>query len=1739
MGFDIESVINIQSLPGEYFCPVCRQLVYPNEAMQTLCTHLYCKPCLTYIVSTTKACPYDNYLVTDTDSKPLLESNPTLAEAVGRVAVYCLYQKSGCTWQGTLSEGIVHVQNCAYGNSPVVCNRCATQLIHKQVLEHAQNCPGTQAQTQQQQGNTQQTQGAVAAAAPNDQTPAQTPQAAVPSQVQTHPSQVPPTQAVPAQQSAYDQWYQQYQQYYQQYPQYNQYQQYQHPGQYQQQVQNQMQAPPQSQFPQQAQLQPQPQTQVPQQAQLQPQVQAQVQQTQLQPQPQSQVSQTHVPHQLAQSQAPQNQIQTQPQSQVPQNQLQSQVSHAQLQPRPQSQVPQNQLQSQPQSHVPQQQSQSQIPQAQMQAQSQPQVQAGVQPAAQHQGQAQPQPQPLLQPQAQRPVQGQPQNQIQSAQGQTHQHYHQQHAAHQSHMVPPLAPNQAQQGLVQQSVPVHLPHHAAQPVPMSQNLQSNPPQQMHTANQPPNMQQQHPPMYPQQQQYPQHHPQPHPQAPHQQQVMGHPQQQPQQQMMGQQPSSQLSNANQVLQQPPQFPSQPQQAPHHSSQHPQMQVQAQAPYHSSQHPQMQPHEQAKQQFPSQPMQQFTSPRNPSPQMQHPYQPGPQYQQTFPQQYSQQGGQMNPGPQQPGNRPVLNQNQAAPTQQPFQRPQGMPFPAPQGRGMRPRNRPFQPAPSSQGPVVNQSYVQRPGYRPDAAYQQRPPLHQAAPGVARPNSQPSLISNPPGVPVAIPSSTLPMLSGSEKPPEVTVQERVLNTEVPKSPLNHVQVCDRSDMKGQSDVRDSLKAENLGGESLKDDDWKSESVKRENLENEYSKSENLKSELNEATVKNSIPSEQENNAKVSKVVSSTEEARTSQELGTTEASDADRKKESDTSSELKPSKDNALVKQERAEGHEVLQGSDVPREPNSTKDINRDKYTGSGKEPEDASKRSPENVDGLLEGKRSIADNGKIEPADHKQLLAFRNNPPQQTQEISSHQNSVNQLRQVRGGANDENRAIKNRNEEPQKDDDTFHSSSHGHFRGPGHTLRQPPTMQAQDTNSFKTGQGIGSRYGQNKGQEWRRNPQKQGDFHERSVERLPYQRQNSIQSRNFENPQQRGFGFGRVQDGNVQRHGLSHGHDKALQASEQDRDPQKQLPVQSLIKLYGKNDQPLSQGQPLPYLDQPDVHGKSFQQYPYPGKAPSNMAEQDPYPSLKQEGPTSMAMMPPIQSSSSALSSYGKGPFQNQGPAKGPVFLPSNTQSSSLIARSAQMDTFPSSLPIEMHRHQSSFEDPKSFMDKGLHFGQSLQQAASSKPVEHTDILGINKPDFLDKMPKEHVGSARFTGFQPNVNKINGESKSLLEGYQGSSPFPPLMSQDVGLKSLHQDSSKEVPERKEFPEISRNYMSGGFDRPLASKADDFFAARNQKEHLPSLSKIDQVVPSSLPHELGPSAPISYSASKFPFGLAAKPGGGPSKPFSPYQSLSSFPPNTSGPSIIGSDIKDGARVPGIHGELTAKISEPGALRSDFMVPRTDFTRNLQDPLRTHMSPGKEYGSLSSERVSLIGSSGAKAEGLPHVSLPFEDFGRDNKRVDEQRGKLFGFHSAPMQDTMFGKEYTEFGSRLRPFSSSGLPGGSGAFPNHAMKDVPGLSAFSPNVHSQGLSVAGFSKGPVPNAIESIDLGQKRKSDGMGWCRICNIDCYNVQELEQHTQTKEHQKKALDLVMRIKSDNAKRQKSSADDSVSKEDGSKAK
>ncbi|CAL9754335.1 unnamed protein product [Musa acuminata subsp. burmannicoides] len=502
MGFDNECILNIQSLPGEYFCPVCRTLIYPNEALQSQCTHLYCKPCLAYVVATTHACPYDGYLVTEADSKPLIESNKALAETIGKVAVYCLYHRSGCQWQGTLSECIAHCTGCTFGNSPVVCNRCGTQIIHRQVQEHTQICPGLQPQAQQAdsgqgQASTTSNQAvsqdpAVASSAvpatttstatasttstttAATATPAATATATAPATVpiasattttpvgasQGQANATAYAQAV-AQASTPQQWYQQqqlqYQQYYQMYPGYDAYQQH-----YQQYAQYQQQGYPQ--YPQpQMQVVPQNATQ----GQSQPASYVQPQphlQTQPYPQPQTQAPAQPLPQPQPQAQATQVQLQ---QQQPPVMQAQQQpLSQPQPQPQPQPQLVQLQAQ---QPHTP---GQQPYAQAHTQTNQLPQAQIAGQQFGQPPQSHYPQPQPQPQPQSQPQVQSQQQMQAPPYQQSLQPQQHLQSVPHQQshpHVQPQARPTAIQQPPMQLQPHSQYPsaHPQSQSQPMAQ------------------------------------------------------------------------------------------------------------------------------------------------------------------------------------------------------------------------------------------------------------------------------------------------------------------------------------------------------------------------------------------------------------------------------------------------------------------------------------------------------------------------------------------------------------------------------------------------------------------------------------------------------------------------------------------------------------------------------------------------------------------------------------------------------------------------------------------------------------------------------------------------------------------------------------------------------------------------------------------------------------------------------------------------------------------------------------------------------------------------------------------------------------------------------------------------------------------------------------------------------------------------------------------------------------------------
>lgn len=118
-----------------------------------------------------------------------------------------------------------------------------------------------------------------------------------------------------------------------------------------------------------------------------------------------------------------------------------------------------------------------------------------------------------------------------------------------------------------------------------------------------------------------------------------------------------------------------------------------------------------------------------------------------------------------------------------------------------------------------------------------------------------------------------------------------------------------------------------------------------------------------------------------------------------------------------------------------------------------------------------------------------------------------------------------------------------------------------------------------------------------------------------------------------------------------------------------------------------------------------------------------------------------------------------------------------------------------------------------------------------------------------------------------------------------------------------------------------------------------------------------------------------------------------------------------------------------------------------------------------------------------------------------------------------------FSSHLRMGEMAGLghlpshlhmgdPIGGGSFPSHMRVGEPGFGGSFP--------MQGF-QGSIKADTETFYQSRKRRPGRMGWCRICIIDCETVEGLDLHSQTREHQKMAMQMVLSIRQDNAKKYK----------------
>ncbi|KAH7431539.1 hypothetical protein KP509_08G054400 [Ceratopteris richardii] len=228
-------------------------------------------------------------------------------------------------------------------------------------------------------------------------------------------------------------------------------------------------------------------------------------------------------------------------------------------------------------------------------------------------------------------------------------------------------------------------------------------------------------------------------------------------------------------------------------------------------------------------------------------------------------------------------------------------------------------------------------------------------------------------------------------------------------------------------------------------------------------------------------------------------------------------------------------------------------------------------------------------------------------------------------------------------------------------------------------------------------------------------------------------------------------------------------------------------------------------------------------------------------------------------------------------------------------------------------------------------------------------------------------------------------------------------------------------------------------------------------------------------------------------------------------------------RIP--HSDMMSGRQEGSGISADFLGPRGDSIRSRADSISSIRSPGRESLPLPPYRRDAFGSGWREPASLPshfeslHGGPPLHsgpDFGRDAFRFEDPRFKGLDAHPGhPLHDPI--NQIRQFQSAERGHFKGG-PGPGPGFPH-------GFAGQRPPIGSMNGGPQ-FKPAPFTEDLDSSDFGRKRKQAGSsGWCRICHIDCYTVQGLEEHSKSEDHQKKTLDLVMSIKQDSAKKLKQS--------------
>lgn len=400
----------------------------------------------------------------------------------------------------------------------------------------------------------------------------------------------------------------------------------------------------------------------------------------------------------------------------------------------------------------------------------------------------------------------------------------------------------------------------------------------------------------------------------------------------------------------------------------------------------------------------------------------------------------------------------------------------------------------------------------------------------------------------------------------------------------------------------------------------------------------------------------------------------------------------------------------------------------------------------------------------------------------------------------------------------------------------------------------------------------------------------------------------------------------------------------------------------------------------------------------------------------------------------------------------------------------------------------------------ALPGQPLGPPEILHPGPGGSAPYGPESQFGQHFMDGRRPGPS-IQSNSMARMNRPPGLDSLPAFGFRDERLKFGQDERSNPLDKgphgfgRGQFEEDLKQYpQSSHLDVDQFKKFGSHFSSANP------LDKGSR----NLGMDVGPGA-----REKGPRGLPFDPvvGSGPSRFLPHHHSSGRMHPDDTVERPVGFH-EDILGRPELHGRI------PG------------FGRHNMDGFASR-SPGREYLGMPRGIRSFHGDDIGGRENLFNDRYPnlrnhllnSEFDGPDNLRMGEhfRSGDLIGQNIVPShlrRGEHLGPHNFRFGEaggfgheRIGEF------GGPGNF-RHPQLGEPGFrSSFS----QHGFSSDG---GSFTGNMDPFD--RRRKPTSMGWCRICKLDCETVEGLDIHSQSREHQKNAMDMVAIIKQ-TAKKQK----------------